>query len=341
VDKTYTQIKDKVLKELYDFVNEDFSTYYRFLHGDDEKEFYSELKSDGPQLDFKVDFFGRGAHHPRALHSEGHQDSMGLCLYLALSKKISEDKVNLVILDDVVMSIDSSHRRSICKLLNTHFPGVQFIITTHNRTWARQLRTDGVVKSKNSIHFKGWSIDTGPRFEEDADVWDRIQKKLDDNDVSSAAHMLREHGEYYYENVCDSLTADVPYRSDSRWDLGDYLKGAKEAYKKYLKMAKSSANSWGKRDDVQAFSDMESQANETIQRSQVEQWGINENVHYTKWKDFTKEDFQPIAEAFQDMENMFRCPECQGIIALNMDGQTPSNLTCPCGKTFWNLQMRN
>jgi len=340
VEGLYTSTKDKVLKDLYDTVNKDFSDYYRYLHGEDEDQFYSELKSDGPQLDFKVDFYGRGAHHPRALHSEGHQDSMGLCLYLAINKKISEEKVKLVILDDVVMSIDSNHRRSVCKLLNHFFPDVQFIITTHNRTWARQLHSDGVVKSRNMIHFKGWSIDTGPKYESDPDVWNKIQANLQDDNVSSASHLLREQGEYFYENVCDSLKAKVAYRSDSRYELGHYIDGAKEAYKKYLKLAKKSAASWEQEDDVQAIAEIETQANEVIQRTQMEHWGINENVHYTKWKDMTKDDFLPISEAFQDMENLFKCPECQRIISLNMVGLSPSAMKCQCGNINWNLEIK-
>jgi len=237
VSKIYTQTKDRVLENLYKSVNEDFMAYYKHLHGEDEDGFYAELKSDGAQLDFKVDFYGRGAHHPRALHSEGHQDSMGLCLYLALSKKISEGKIKLIILDDVVMSIDSGHRRKVCKLLTEHFPDNQFIITTHNRTWARQLRTDGVVKTKNMFEFKGWSVDTGPVFSGGEEVWEEIRKKLAHNDVASAAHQLREHGEFFYEGVCVSLQAEVRYKGDDRGDFGDFLSGAKKAYKENLKLA--------------------------------------------------------------------------------------------------------
>jgi len=340
LEKAYTQSKDKVLQDLYDSVNQDFSTYYKDLHGEDEKNFFSELKPDGPHLDFKVDFYGRGSHNPRALHSEGHQDSMGLCLYLALNKKISEDKVKLVILDDVVMSIDSNHRRSICRLLKQHFPDTQFVITTHNKNWARQLKTDGVVKNTNLFHFKGWNIDTGPSYGENGDVWQNIQNKLQDDEVSSAAHLLREHCEFFYENVCDSLKGKVSYRSDGRWEFGDYLNGAKSFYKSYLKTAKKSAKSWKKEDRVKEYEQIETQANEIIQRTQMEHWGINENVHYTNWKDFTKEDFQPVAEAFQDLENLFNCPECQGIIGVNTVGMTPTSIKCPCGNISWNLEMK-
>lgn len=337
---TYTATKDSVLENLFNSVNDNFSEYYKFLHGKDEDGFYSELKSDGAQLDFKVDFYGRGSHHPRALHSEGHQDSMGLCLYMALNKKISEGKVKLVILDDVVMSIDSDHRRSVCKLLIEKFPDMQFIITTHNRTWARQLNTDGVVKRKNLIEFKGWSVDSGPKYKENLEVWDEIRKKVEDNEIASAAHQLREHMEFFFGNVCDSLAADVRYRIDGRNELGDFLNGTKSAYKNLLKKAKMSARSWDNSEAVEKFEEIESQANEIIQRTQMEHWGINENVHYNKWADFSKADFLPIVEAFQDFESSFRCSKCSGIISLNMKGMTKTNLKCSCGEIIWNLERK-
>ena len=339
--KTYTETKDRFLENLYNSVNEDFTTYYKFLHGADEDGFYAELKPEGAQLDFKVDFYGRGTYHPRALHSEGHQDSMGLCLYLALNKKISEGKVKLVILDDVVMSIDSDHRRNVCKLLKELFTDQQFIITTHNRTWARQLNTDGVIKSKNMVEFRGWSVDAGPIYAENGEVWDDIREKLENNDVASAAHQLREHAEFFYDSVCSSLLAEVRYKGDDRQDLGDFLKGAKKAYKEYLRLAKNAANSWGKQEGVEEYKKIESQANEIIQRTQMEQWGINENVHYSRWADFTKDDFLPIVEAFQDFEGVFRCSKCGGIISLNLKGMTPSNVKCPCGNVLWNLESKN
>ena len=338
LDKTYTETRDELLENLYDSVNDDFAEYYRFLHGEDEKTFSSELKPEGPQLDLKVDFYGRGTHHPRALHSEGHQDSMGLCLYLALNKKITENKVKVVILDDVVMSIDTNHRRQVCKLLHERFKDRQLIITTHNRTWARQLNTDGVVTKANMVEFKGWTVDTGPKYRENGDVWKQIMEKLDDNEVASAAHQLREHCEFFYEGICDSMRGEVCYRSDGRWELGDYLNAAKEALKTYLKQAKKSANSWNKKEDIEEYGKLETQAKEIIQRTQMEHWAVNENVHYSKWSDFSKEDLLPVAEAFQDLENLFRCPRCQGILVVNMKGQKLAAVKCACGTTFWNLE---
>jgi hypothetical protein len=99
------------------------------------------------------------------------------------------------------------------------------------------------------VEFKGWSVDTGPKYEQNGEVWEEIQKKLEENQVASAAHLLREHAEFFYESVCSSLLAEVCYKGDGRWELGDFLRGAKKAYKEILKLAKRAASSWGKKEE--------------------------------------------------------------------------------------------
>ena len=51
-----------------------------------------------------------------------------------------DDRFSLILLDDVVMSVDLGHRYQFCKLLKTQFPDTQFIITTHDRLWAEQMK---------------------------------------------------------------------------------------------------------------------------------------------------------------------------------------------------------
>jgi hypothetical protein len=76
--------RDLVLGALYSNIRDRFVKMYRELHGLDEEGFTAKIEPDEAGIDFEVDFYGRGVHPPHALHSEGHQDSMGLCLYLAL-----------------------------------------------------------------------------------------------------------------------------------------------------------------------------------------------------------------------------------------------------------------
>jgi DNA repair exonuclease SbcCD ATPase subunit len=138
--ESFQQARDKVLGRLYDEIRDRFVQLYRQLHGLDEKMFTAKIEPERAGLSLEVDFYGRGTHPPQALHSEGHQDSMGLCLYLALAERLTKGLIDMIILDDVMMSVDADHRRQACNLLAKSFPDRQFLITTHDKTWANQLR---------------------------------------------------------------------------------------------------------------------------------------------------------------------------------------------------------
>jgi hypothetical protein len=89
---TYCEIMDAELEALYDDVQDDFSSFYRLINEDDEGEFTAKLSPSAGKLEFDVNFYERGLYPPGAFHSEGHQDSMGVCLYLALMKRVSRIK---------------------------------------------------------------------------------------------------------------------------------------------------------------------------------------------------------------------------------------------------------
>ena len=133
-----------VLDGIYADVAEDFSRFYRTINREDEDGFTAKLGLPLPaKLILDVDFYGRGLFPPGAYHSEGHQDGMGLCLYLALMKHTLGDKFTFTVLDDVVMSVDAGHRRELCRLLRNEFPRTQFVLTTHDRVWLQYMRSEG------------------------------------------------------------------------------------------------------------------------------------------------------------------------------------------------------
>lgn len=161
----YISARDDVLGKLYLDVEERFTGFYRQLHGGDEKAFAAEIKPSGAGVTLEVNFHGRGFHPPLALHSEGHQDSMGICLYFALAERLTGGLLDLIILDDVVLSIDEEHRLELCRLFSGLFSNRQLFITTHNKAWVRQLISQNVVTPKNTLRLDGWDINTGPRMQ--------------------------------------------------------------------------------------------------------------------------------------------------------------------------------
>ncbi len=335
--RSFLSARDSVLGKLYDTIRDRFVELYRQLHGIDENKFTAKIEPAEAGLDFEVDFYGRGMHPPHALHSEGHQDSMGLCLYLALAERLTEGLIDLVILDDVVMSVDADHRRQICHLLATSFPGRQFLVTTHDRTWANQLRSEGVVDSRGTVEFYNWHIETGPQVNYQVDMWERIEEDLQKNDVPSAAARLRRGSEEFFGTVCESLRALVICKLSGRWELGDFLPAAMSQYRELLKQAKGSANSWNDRDKLEMLNEMGSTAITIFVRTQAEQWAVNANVHYNSWANFSEPDFRPVVEAFQDLYGLFVCSKCGGILHVATTGTKLEAVRCNCGKVDWNL----
>jgi energy-coupling factor transporter ATP-binding protein EcfA2 len=337
--ENFQKSRDLVLNNIYDAIKCDFEAYYRELHSEDESNFVSKISPAGPELNFEVDFYGRGMFPPNALHSEGHQDSMGLCLFFALNKYLLKDIIEVIILDDVVMSIDSNHRRGICRLLKDYLSNRQFIITTHDAAWARQLRTEAIVRQENMVHFTNWNIETGPIYEIEKDLWDKIDECLTKDNVPTAAHLLRRNAELFFEDVCDLLGAHIRYRGDHQWELGDLAQAAISTYKRLLSRATVNAKKARQSANVKKLGELERKSSKIIAQSQIEQWIVNENVHYNKWKEYNKNDFEPVVEAFKQLFGLFTCPSCQNPIMLNEDiKRTPrASVSCKCGQIYWDV----
>ncbi|MFQ5751173.1 MAG: AAA family ATPase, partial [bacterium] len=335
--ETFESARNFVLGKLYEKIKGRFVELYRHLHGSDENQFTAELKPVGAGLDFEVDFYGRGKHPPHALHSEGHQDSMGLCLYLALSEELTKGLIDIVILDDVVMSVDSNHRRSLCSLLKNNFGDRQFIITTHDRTWTNQLKSEGFISSKQCVEFYNWRVETGPQVNHEVDMWERIEHDLLKNDVPNAAFRLRRGSEEYFSLVCDSLRAFVPFKMDGRNELNELLSGGIGQYNKLLKLAKKASQSWGDETILDLCKELESTSSQIFTRVGGNQWAVNTNVHYNNWANFSVNDFRPVLEAFQDLYGIFRCSRCSDILRLIISGVQKEAVRCNCGAVNWNL----
>ncbi|MBI5680278.1 MAG: AAA family ATPase [Methanobacterium sp.] len=333
----FNESRDIILGEIYNDLEDNFVTFYKELHSEDEESFKSKLSHNDAELLLDVDFYGKGMFPPNALHSEGHQDSMGLCLFFALNKYLSANGLKTIALDDVVMSIDREHRKSICDLINKFFKSEQFIITTHDTSWAKQLNTQGIVSKRNMLHFFNWNIDTGPIYELDEDLWDQIGNDLDRNDIPAAAYKLRRNSEWYFENVCDFLSAKIPYKGTHQWELGDLAPSAISTYKEYLKRAKVNSEKIGNKEKFENLKDLEKNSKEIINNAQIEQWVINENVHYNRWAEYSKKDFEDVVEAYKNLFGLFMCNSCNSMISVNR-GKSDPTLSCSCGEIFWNIK---
>lgn len=338
VYNTYCAVVDEALTTLYKTVEDDFSSYYRQINSDDESTFTAELSPSSGKLDLAVDFYGLGKFPPAAYHSEGHQDGMGVCLYLALVKQLLGDDFRFAVLDDVVMSVDSSHRRQFCKLLKDTFPNVQFIITTHDQVWVRQMQTSGLIDRRSQAHFHGWSVDGGPIYEQGGDVWTRIKADLANDDVPSAAARLRRYLEAATADIAESIGGRVPYRSDASYDLGELLSPVKGRHSDLLTKAGKSAAAWDNEQAKQIVQALKDERSQVIPAQETVSWAINKLVHNNDWATMSSADFQPVVDASKKFLALFQCQTCHGTIFVVGQSGNEDSLRCSCGS--YNLNLR-
>ena len=296
---SYVKVSEKRLKELYETVEADFSSYYRILNDGDESGFNASLDPTNGKLNLDVAFYDKGNFPPAAYHSEGHQDGMGVCLYLALMKQLMGSHFTLAMLDDVVMSIDRQHRKQFCRLLKKQFPETQFIITTHDKVWAKQMQTESLVTSTGRIDFNNWSVQTGPVYKEESDVWDKLLVDLAEQQINTAAARLRRHLEYVFADLAERLGARVPYRSDYSYDFGILFGAVISRHGKLLKRAKNAANSWNEDVESQKIIGLEEARSKLLVKYGREDWLVNKAVHYNEWANFSRREFREVIQHVQ------------------------------------------
>jgi hypothetical protein len=238
------------------------------------------------------------------------------------------------------MSVDTGHRREVCRLLKTEFPNTQFIITTHDRIWLKYMQTEGVIF--HSQLFGGWTVDTGPRVWDDQDVWAEIQEELNRNNISQAAGILRHFLEYTAVILADNLRAHVEYRGDGQYDLGDLMPNVLKEWRKWLEEGEKSATRWNRMDEKAKVFAKHAKSKELIARTNVEQWTINPSIHFNEWANFQPSEFQEIVSAFKELLENLQCENehCKSYLYILPRKGKVEELRCNCGATIINLRTK-
>jgi energy-coupling factor transporter ATP-binding protein EcfA2 len=167
-------------------------------------------------VDIALSFHGDKQLSPRLTLSEGHRNSLGLCVFLALAARSSGTPI---ILDDVVTSFDREHRERVVDLLQAELASRQVILLTHEHDWFIELtrRLNGKQWAFRSLlPFSDptlgirWS-DRPPGFE--------AARSLLDLDPAAAANKARGLMDQHGAILAEALRIPVPFLRGARNDL--------------------------------------------------------------------------------------------------------------------------
>jgi len=247
-------------------------------------------------------FYGK-EDDPRGHYSEGHIDTLGLCLFLAICRAQHQQNPDfaLLILDDVLHSVDGNHRRRTAELIFQEFGDYQIIITTHDRMWFEIMkvvsRSGDKPKKFKTYQLSGWTLDEGPVFGDHLSEYEWLNsaegKKAQPADrVIKAGRLLEE----ILQNLCDSLTISVPFRI-----RGDYT----------IDPLWSAFYSQAKRQ--KAFYDKAKPCLDSIEVLRQQRNWVG--AHYNEWaKNLTTAESKEFAQSVIDLRIFVYCEKCNQFI---------------------------
>ena len=310
----FISTKRSEIRKIYTSLEVDIKRYFQLLH---DNEGYREIKLDVDEskrasTEIKMDFHDRQQEDPRAFNSEGHLDSLGLCVFLAFVKRFNMG-FPIIALDDVVSSIDAQHRQRICKILFDEFPDAQLFITTHDYMWFEELRSYQRACNREhefkNVQILGWSLEDGPRLDKYKPRWERIQDKLENGDKDGAASDTRKELEAFLLEAAICLVTPISLKRDGKYTVADlhdpfvsrFKKLVPEIHKQYLAI----------------FQDI--QTNGIFGNLLVHNNPRAENASVEEVRRFT--------EAVKGFEGLFKCPNCKQIVTYYRDARI---IRCRC-----------
>ena len=168
--------------------------------------------------------FHKKSGDPRGCYSEGHVDSLGLCIFLAIRRfhHSHNSDLSLLVLDDVLHSVDGEHRMATAKLILKEFADHQIVITTHDPLWFENLKAVASAAARKFCYHRiaGWSLETGPVWGDHLSDYEWLMSSkslaaIPADRVIKAGRLL----EQMLQHLCDSLLVAVPFSLRGRYTL--------------------------------------------------------------------------------------------------------------------------
>lgn len=216
--------RKETVQAIVDEVSTTAKSYQETIHTD-EQIAPSKLpirQATDASIDIKATFYGEEIH-PMRYFSESHLDTLGLCYFLALCRRqtTATPDFRVLILDDVMHSVDAAHRNRVAQLLAAHFGDFQIIITTHDEPFYARLRQHLGNNGYAYTVLSDWTIADGPilgnaKTDLDKILDPAVRQTMSQGDLAAAGGRLLE---WLLKQLTESLEIAVLARFNRKHTL--------------------------------------------------------------------------------------------------------------------------
>ncbi|MBA2538865.1 MAG: hypothetical protein H0V17_04455 [Deltaproteobacteria bacterium] len=224
----------KYVQSVLEQISAEVARLFERLHPDTGKIGSVAVETWGDKgIELAVDFYGQRQRPLHGVLSESYMNSVAIVLFLAMARTFNE-RLNFLVLDDVVNSFDVTHRGRLGDLLIEEFQDWQLVVLTHDRYFFEQVRRK--VKGWSAYQVLGWSYERGPSLREHrgaTDV-DAAFELLEAGAIGDGARRARRGLEHVLKELCEGLQVPLPYRrgNDNEFrEIGQLLNGLRRLLK--------------------------------------------------------------------------------------------------------------
>lgn len=273
-------------------------------------------------IEIGLKFHGVDQDSPRLTLSEGHRNSLGLCIFLAMAMREAEQDRPLI-LDDVVVSLDRQHRGMIAGVLAEQFSDRQVVILTHDRDWYMELRQQlDSDEWRFGMLLPYESPEIGIRWSESSSDFDVAREHLEER-PDSAGNDARKIMDVELARIAERLKIKMPYLRAHRNDMRmahDFLIRLISDSKQCLQL---------KGGQGYAIYDEGIAALDAADRLLLS-WGNRASHSF----DVVRPEAEKLIDASELALKVFRCSEC-GKPVWFADAGGSEWVQCQCGRLRW------
>lgn len=272
-------------------------------------------------LDIKGNFSTKTDILPQAYYSESHLDTLGICLFIALSKYYRTPDT-ILILDDVITSADQVHLSRFIRMLEDELPNfAHTIVTTHYQVWRDKYRYG--AGNAQIIELLGWSLERGLRhtktklYVEELEHYRNIEP-MDKQIVASKAGIFLE---LILDNLALQYQCKLPRKREQNYTLGELLGGFSARLKRNMKV--QIVENGTVTQEISLTEKMNVLPPESPIRNQV-------GCHFNEvGANFSTDDIKEMADKTIDLANALICNDCG---ELPFRERTGEYYECKCRK---------
>lgn len=273
-------------------------------------------------IELQANFHSEQGIAPQSVYSESHLDTLGICIFLALAKKYSDDS-SVLILDDVVMSVDENHLDRFISLLHDEADNfAHIIVATHYRPWKDRYKNNRAPAS--SVHFlelRTWSTQNGIRVFNGRIALDELRQLLTDESSFHRENIAAASGRIL-ENLLDFVTLKfgcrVARKPKNDYQLSELLDGLSKDLLKNFKVEHLAKDVTGKYTTVTKQIDLKPVIDKLKALKAVRnQVGAHFNFDGSLVSDGDVENF---GNATVEFAELLICPECGALPDRNKSG---------------------